>query len=173
MIWWLLAFVCLIVLMGIIVVRTESLSAEHKRLLVQYKMLDHDSNQQQQFTYELAEEFSQFLLLQLGSARRMTRISEEELHIFEVSVQLIPTLCKEMSSRHLAFKAALQRAIKLHADIELSDAEAVYTRHGRLVNGWQRQSFSGYLQMCQQMYLLVREFSHKEQLKPSAGAALA
>lgn len=172
MVWWLLAFVCLIVAMVVIVARTESLSAEHKRLLTQYKMLDQETVQCQQFTYELAEEFSQCLLLQLNSARRMTRIAEEELRLFELSVQLIPLLCKEMSGRRLAFKPALQRALKMQADQELAELEALFSRHGRLLNGWQKQSFTGYLQMCQQMCLLVREFSHKEQLRPVSGAAL-
>ena len=86
---------------------------------------------------------------------------------------MIPTLCKDMSSRHLALKPALQRALKLHADLELSAVEAVVGKHGRLINGWQQQSFAGYLQMCQQMYLLTKEFSHKENLRTeTTGAAV-
>lgn len=163
MIWWVLAIVCLIVLTIVMVVKTDSLASEHKRLLVQFKMLDQESVQFQQITYELAEEFSQFLLLQLGAARRFSRMPEDELYQFEVAMQLIPTLCKEISGRRLSFKAALQRALKLHADIELAAFEASVARHGRLIPGWQKQSFGGYLQMCQQMYLLTKEHSHKEQ----------
>lgn len=163
MIWWVLAIACLIVLMVVMIVRTDSLASEHKRLLVQFKMLDQESVQFQQITYELAEEFSQFLLLQLGAARRLSRMPEDELYQFEIAMQLIPTLCKEMSTRRLSFKAALQRALKLHADIELTVFEATISRHGRLIPGWQKQSFAGYLQMCQQMYLLTKEHSHKEQ----------
>ncbi len=163
MIWWVLAIACLIVLMVVMLVRTDSLASEHKRLLVQFKMLDQESVQFQQITYELAEEFSQFLLLQLGAARRFSRMSEDELYQFEIAMQLIPTLCKEMSARRLSFKAALQRALKLHADIEMTVFEATIGQHGRLITGWQKQSFAGYLQMCQQMYLLAKEYSHKEQ----------
>lgn len=163
MIWWVLAIACLIVLMVVMLVRTDSLASEHKRLLVQYKMLDQESIQFQQITYELAEEFSQFLLLQLGAARRFSRMPEAEMYQFEIAIQLIPTLCKEISGRRLSFKAALQRALKLHADIEMADMEATIGRHGRLIPGWQKQSFGGYLQMCQQMYLLTKEYSHKEQ----------
>ncbi len=166
MVWWVLAFVCLIILMVVMLVRTESLTSEHKRLLAQFRVLDQESAQVQQFTYELAEEFSQFLLLQLGSVRRMSRLAEDELYMFELAIQLIPTLCKEMSSRHLALKPALQRALKLHADVEFSAVEAAIGKHGRLINGWQKQSFAGYLQMCQQMYLLAKEFSHKDVQKP-------
>jgi len=166
-VWWVLAFVCLIVLMVVMLVRTDSLASEHKRLLAQFRVLDQETSQFQQFTYELAEEFSQFLLLQLGGVRRLSRLPEDELLIFELSIQLIPTLCKEMSSRHLALKPALQRALKLHADIEFSAMEAVVSKHGRLINGWQKQSFVGYLQMCQQMYLLAKECSHKEVQRPS------
>jgi hypothetical protein len=162
-IWWVLAIACLIVLMVVMIVRTDSLASEHKRLLVQFKMLDQESVQFQQITYELAEEFSQFLLLQLGAARRFSRMPEDELYQFEIAIQLIPTLCKEMSGRRLSFKAALQRALKLHADIEIAAFEATIGRHGRLITGWQKQSFAGYLQMCQQMYLLTKEYSHKEQ----------
>ncbi|MDZ7868387.1 MAG: hypothetical protein U5L02_04160 [Rheinheimera sp.] len=136
-------------------------------MLAQFRQLDQESSQVQQFTYELAEEFSQFLLLQLGNVRRMSRLTEDELYIFELAIQLIPTLCKEMSSRHLAIKPALQRALKLHADIEFSTVEAVIGKHGRLINGWQKQNFAGYLQMCQQMYLLAKEFSHKDVQKPT------
>ncbi|MFN6261934.1 MAG: hypothetical protein ACK4XG_03905 [Chromatiaceae bacterium] len=167
MVWWVLAFVCLIVLMVVMLVRTDSLASEHKRLLAQFRMLDQESSQVQQFTYELAEEFSQFLLLQLGSVRRMSRLAEEELYIFELAIQLIPTLCKEMSSRQLALKPALQRALKLHADLEFPAVEAVISKHGRLINGWQKQNFAGYLQMCQQMFLLAKEFSHKDIQKPT------
>lgn len=163
MLWWILAIACLIVLIVVMVVRTDSLASEHKRLLVQFKMLEQESLQFEQITYELAEEFSQFLLLQLGAVRRLSRIPEDELYQFEIAIQLIPTLCKEISGRRLSFKAALQRAIKLHADIELTAFESTLSRHGRLIPGWQKQSFNGYLQMCQQMYLLTKEFSHKEQ----------
>ncbi len=162
-VWWVLAIACLIVLMVVMIARTDSLASEHKRLLVQFKMLDQESIQFQQVTYELAEEFSQFLLLQLGAARRFSRMPEEELYQFEIAMQLIPTLCKEMSGRRLSFKAALQRSLKLHADIEMAVFEATVGRHGRLIPGWQKQSFGGYLQMCQQMYLLTKEYAHKEQ----------
>ncbi len=171
MIWWVLAIACLIVLTIVMVVKTDSLASEHKRLLVQFKMLDQESVQFQQITYELAEEFSQFLLLQLGAARRFSRMPEDELYQFEVAMQLIPTLCKEISGRRLSFKAALQRALKLHADIELAAFEASVARHSRLIPGWQKQSFGGYLQMCQQMYLLTKEHSHKEQRSGQAEIA--
>ncbi len=163
MIWWVLAIACLIVLMVVMVVKTDGLASEHKRLLVQFKMLEQESIQFQEISYELAEEFSQFLLLQLGAARRFSRMPEEELYQFEIATQLIPTLCKEISGRRLSFKAALQRALKLHADIELTAFETTVGRHGRLIPGCQKQTFAGYLQMCQQMYLLTKEHSHKEQ----------
>ncbi len=143
------------------------MTSEYKQLLAQFRLLDQESSQVQQFTYELAEEFSQFLLLQLGSVRRMSRLAEDELYIFELAIQLIPTLCKEMSSRQLALQPALQRTLKLHADLEYSAVEAVIGKHGRLINGWQKQNFAGYLQMCQQMYLLAKEFSHKDVQRPT------
>lgn len=163
MVWWFLAVGCLVVLMVVMVVRTETLASEHKRLLTQFKMLDQESLKFQQITYEMAEEFSQFLLLQLGSVRRLSRLSDDELYQLEIAIQLIPTLCKEISGRGLSFKAALQRALKLHSDIELSTLEATIARHGRLIQGWQKQSFAGYLQICQQMYLLTKDHAHKEQ----------
>jgi len=171
-VWWVVAFVCLGILMVAVLVKTDNLASEHKRLLGQFRTLDQENSQVQQFTFELAEEFSQFLLLQLGSVRRMSRLAEDELLIFELAIQLIPTLCKEMSSRHLALKPALQRALKLHADIELNAVEAVVSKHGRLINGWQKQNFGGYLQMCQQMYLLAKECSHKENLRPITTGAV-
>lgn len=170
--WWVIAVVCLMVLIVVMLVKTDSLASEHKRLLMQFKMLDQETVQFQQFTYELAEEFCQFLLLQLGAARRLSRLPEPELYQFEIAIQLIPTLCKEISSRRLGFKAAMQRALQLHCDIELAQLEATIARHGRLIPGWQKQSFSGYLQMCQQMYLLTKEYAHKEQFKPSMSEAV-
>ena len=39
--------------------KTDSLASEHKRLLGQFRTLDQENAQVQQFTFELAEEFSQ------------------------------------------------------------------------------------------------------------------
>jgi hypothetical protein len=153
------------VLIVVMIVRTDSLASEHKRLLMQLKMLDQESIQFQQITYELAEEFSQFLLLQLGAVRRLSRVPEDELFQFEIAIQLIPTLCKEISLRRLSFKAALQRSLKLHSGIELESFAASVSRHGRLIPGWQKQNFGGYLQMSQQMCLLAKEYSDKEQIR--------
>jgi hypothetical protein len=169
--WWLLVFVVLAGLVILLYIRTEGLTREHKRLLVQHKMLEQDHRLMQQYTYELAEEFSQALLQQLSQARRMTRMQPDTLAVFEICLQAIPVMCKELSSRQQSVAQALQRFLKMHSELTLAQAESEFTRHGRLVNYWQQQSFAGYLQMCQQMVSLVRDNAHKESFRPTEAAS--
>lgn len=163
--WWLLVFAMLAGLVILLYIRTEGLTREHKRLLVQHKMLEQDHRMVQQYTYELAEEFSQSLLQQLSQARRMSRVQPETLNTFETCLQAIPVICKELSSRQQTVAQALQRYLKMHTELTLAEAESEFTRHGRLVNYWQQQSFAGYLQMCQQMVSLAKEHAHKESFR--------
>ncbi len=165
MMWWIFAVIGLMALVVALVMRAESLAAEHKRLMVQLKIQDQDSAQFQQFTYELAEEFCQFMLLQLGAARRLSRIPPEDIQLFEHSIQLIPLLCKELAGRKLAFRPAIQRALKAQAELDVAQLDATANRYGRLINGWQQQNLVGYLQMCQQMCILTKEIAHKEHFK--------
>lgn len=170
--WWLLVFAMLAGLVILLYIRTDGLTREHKRLLVQHKMLEQDHRMTQQYTYELAEEFSQSLLQQLSQARRMSRMQPETLNIFETCLQAIPVMCKELSGRQQSVAQALQRFLKMHTDMTLAQAESEFTRHGRLVNYWQQQSFAGYLQMCQQMVNLAREHAHKEHFRATETPAI-
>lgn len=160
--WSILAFLALLAIIVGLIIKTESLNKEYKRLVSQVRLSDIDNQQTQQTTYELADMLALTLAAQLQAARRLSRFDDKDLDMFEVCLQAIPYVCKEMSQRRPSLSVAFQRAVRQLTDIEPSAMEAFVTRHGRLVPAWQRNSFQGYLQLCQQIVLLVQEFSHKE-----------
>lgn len=168
--WWIFGFAVLAAVIFLLCIRTEGLTREHKRLLVQHKMLEQDSVLLQQHTYELAEEFSQTLQQQLQQACRMTRLPPETLQIFEVCLRAVPSICKEVSCRQQTLQQAMYRYLQLHSELTLPQVDSEMNRHGRLVPYWQQQNFAGYLQLCQQMIVLVRENSHKEHFRQSESA---
>lgn len=160
--WTILALLALLAVIVGLIIKTETLGKEYKRLQAQARIMDSDSQQVQQVTFELAETLALTLTSQLHAARRMSRFDEKEIDIFELCLQAIPLVCKEILNRQLSLAVAFQRSLRQLTDIEPESIEAVFTRHGRLVQAWQRNNLSGYLQLCQQMVLLVQEHSHKD-----------
>lgn len=160
--WSILAFLALLAVIVGLIIKTDSLGKDYKRLVSQARLSDIDNQQFQQTTYELAEMLSLTLAAQLQAARRLSRFDEKDLDMFEVCLQAIPHVCKEMLQRRPSLSAAFQRSVRQLTDIDPAAMEAFVTRHGRLVPAWQRNSLNGYLQLCQQIVLLVQEFSHKD-----------
>lgn len=160
--WSILAFLALLAVIVGLIIKTDSLGKDYKRLVSQARLSDIDNQQFQQTTYELAEMLSLTLAAQLQAARRLSRFDEKDLDMFEVCLQAIPYVCKEMLQRRPSLSAAFQRSVRQLTDIDPAAMAAFVTRHGRLVPAWQRNSLNGYLQLCQQIVLLVQEFSHKD-----------
>lgn len=160
--WSILAFLALLAVIVGLIIKTDSLGKDYKRLVSQARLSDMDNQQFQQTTYELAEMLSLTLAAQLQAARRLSRFDEKDLDMFEVCLQAIPYVCKEMLQRRPSLSAAFQRSVRQLTDIDPAAMETFVTRHGRLVPAWQRNSLNGYLQLCQQIVLLVQEFSHKD-----------
>lgn len=150
----------------VLVVKIDGLTKEHKRLLSQFKMRDQEASHVQQLTYELAEEFSQMLLLQLGQERQATRLNPAEVLHIEQLCSAIPTICRELVLRPQPIAQALQRYCKKYNADGYTELEVFIHRHGRLIPGWQKNSLAGYLQLCQTAVLLVKEQSIKEPVKP-------
>lgn len=168
--WWMFGFAILAAVIFLLYIRTEGLTREHKRLLVQHKMLEQDSVLLQQHTYELAEELSQTLQQQLQQARRMTRLSAETLQIFEVCLRAVPAICKEVSCRQQSLQQAMHRYLQMHSELSLAQVDSEMNRHGRLVPYWQQRTFAAYLQLCQQLVLLVKDNAHKENFRQAESA---
>lgn len=146
----------------VLVVKIDGLSKEHKRLLSQFKMRDQEASHVQQLTYELAEECCQMLLLQLGQERASTRLNPNEVLHIEQLCQAIPVICRELVLRPQPIAQALQRYCKKYNNDGYTELEVFIHRHGRLIPSWQKNSFAGYLQLCQTAVALVKEQSMKE-----------
>ncbi|MFN6972309.1 MAG: hypothetical protein ACK4NN_15685 [Rheinheimera sp.] len=149
----------------VLVVKIDGLSKEHKRLLGQFKLREQETSHVQQLTYELAEECSQMLLLQLAQERAATRLNPNEITHIEQLCQAIPVICRELVLRPQPIKQALQRYCKKYYGDSFTELEVFIHRHGRLIPSWQKNSFAGYLQMCQAAVLLVKELTTKESTK--------
>jgi hypothetical protein len=149
----------------ILVVKIDGLSKEHKRLLSQFKLREHEASHVQQLTYELAEECSQMLLLQLGQESTSTRLSPNEVLQIERLCQAIPVICRELVLRPQPIAQALQRYCKKYHGDGYTELEMFINRHGRLISSWQKNSFAGYLQLCQAAVYMVKELSNREPAK--------
>lgn len=165
---WLLALLALLGVVIFLYAKSESMAREHKRVLAQFRLADMDSQYIQQTTYELADALSLTLANQLQASRRLSRFDVRELELFELGIQALPFVCKEMLQRKQSLSSALQRACRQISEQDPAQLEALIERHGRLIQHWQRNDFVGYMQLCQQMVALTQEFSHKEQLRPVA-----
>jgi len=151
----------------VLVVKIDGLGKEHKRLLSQFKLRDQEASHVQQLTYELAEECSQMLLLQLGQERTATRLNPGDMLHIEQLCQAIPVICRELVLRPQPIAQALQRYCKKYHGDGYTALEVFIHRHGRLIPSWQKNSFAGYLQLCQAAVTLVKEQSIKEPTKSS------
>lgn len=151
----------------VLVIKIDGLSKEHKRLLGQFKLRDQEASHVQQLTYELAEECSQMLLLQLDQDRSVTRMNLQEIIHIEHLCRAIPVICRELVLRPQPIKQALQRYCKKYYGDSFTELEVFIHRHGRLISGWQKNSFSGYLQLCQAAVLIVKELTTRETTKIS------
>ncbi len=164
--WTVLIFIGFFIVVVLLVIKIDTLSKEHRRLLSQFKLRDQESNHLQQFTYELAEECSQMLLAQLTAERHLTRLSPNDVQCLELLCQAVPTVCKDMVSRQQNVAQALQRYMKRHSEMEWGEMELFLKRHGRLIQCWQKNSYPGYLQMCQAGIQMAKEYSHRDNLRP-------
>lgn len=160
--WTLLIFIGFFVVVVLLVVKIDSLSKAHKRMVMEYKLRDQESSHLQHLTYELAEECSQILLQQLLTDKINSRLPPSEVHCIETLCQAIPAICKELVQKQLSVPQALQRYCKRNLALEYAELEVFINRHGRLIQGWQKNSFAGYLQLCQSGVMLVREQSYKD-----------
>ena len=149
----------------VLVVKIDGVTKEHKRLLGQFKLRDQEASHVQQLTYELAEECSQMLLLQLGQECAATRLNPNEITHIEQLCQAIPVICRELVLRPQPIAQALQRYCKKYNGDGYTELEVFIHRHGRLIPSWQKNSFAGYLQMCQAAVTLVKELSVKDPIK--------
>lgn len=168
--WTILALLALLAVIVGLIIKTETLGKDYKRIQAQARIIDSDCQQVQQVTFELAETLALTLTSQLHMARRMSRFDDKDLDLFELCLQAIPFVCKEMLNRRPSLSVAFQRSVRQLTDIDPALVEALITRHGRLVQAWQRNSLSGYLQLCQQVVLLVQEYSHKDSTRNAADA---
>ena len=168
--WTILALLALLAVIVGLIIKTETLGKDYKRLQAQARIIDSDSQQVQQVTFELAETLALTLTSQLHTARRMSRFDDKDLDLFELCLQAIPLVCKEMLNRRPSLSVAFQRSIRQLTDIDPALVEALITRHGRLVQAWQRNSLPGYLQLCQQIVLLVQEYSYKDSTRSAHDA---
>lgn len=154
-----------VLIVVVLVVKIDGLGKEHKRLLSQFKLRDQEASHVQQLTYELAEECSQMLLLQLGQERTATRLNPNEVLLIEQLCQAIPVICRELVLRPQPIAQALQRYCKKYYPDGYSELETFINRQGRLIPSWQKNTFAGYLQLCQSGVALVKEQSIKEPTK--------
>ncbi len=160
--WVFLAFLALLAVIIVLMMKIDTLAREHKRFIVQCRLMESESTHVQHLTFEMAEEFSVNLQHQLQHAKRATRVQEAELLLFEFCIQQIPALCKELSIRPQSLTAAVNKITKASQVVEMTQLETCINRHGRLISAWQRNNFAGYLQMCQQMVMIVKENSSKD-----------
>lgn len=156
--------ICIVffIVVVMMIIKMDNLSKNHKRMVMEYKLREQESSHIQHLTYELAEECSQILLQQLLHDKNNSRLPASEIHCIETLCQAIPVICKELVQRQQSLPQALQRYCKRHPSVEYSELEVFINRHGRLIQAWQKNTFSGYLQSCQAGVLLVREQSYKE-----------
>lgn len=156
--------ICIVffIVVVMMIIKMDNLSKNHKRMVMEYKLREQESSHIQHLTYELAEECSQILLQQLLHDKNNSRLPASEIHCIETLCQAIPVICKELVQRQQSLPQALQRYCKRHPSVEYSELEVFINRHGRLIQAWQKNTFSGYLQLCQAGVLLVREQSYKE-----------
>ena len=110
--WSILAFLALLAIIVGLIIKTESLNKEYKRLVSQVRLSDIDNQQTQQTIYELADMLALTLAAQLQAARRLSRFDDKDLDMFEVCLQAIPYVCKEMSQRRPSLSVAFQRAVR-------------------------------------------------------------
>ncbi|OBP13231.1 hypothetical protein A5320_19475 [Rheinheimera sp. SA_1] len=160
-----LVFIGFFLIVVVLVIKIDGLTKEHKRLLSQFKLRDQEASHVQQLTYELAEECCQMLLLQLGQERTSTRLNPNEVLHIEQLCQAIPVICRELVLRPQPIAQALQRYCKKYNSDGYTELEVFIHRHGRLIPSWQKNSFAGYLQLCQAAVALVKEQSVKESIK--------
>ena len=163
----LLMFIAFFVVVVLLIIKIDNLSKHHKRMVMEYKLRDQESSHIQHLTYELAEESAQILLQQLLHDKINSRLPASEIHCIETLCQAIPAICKELVQKQQSLPQALQRYCKRHPAVEFTELETFINRHGRLIQGWQKNTFSGYLQLCQSGVTLVREQSYKEITKPN------
>ena len=156
--------ICIVffIVVVMLIIKMDNLSKNHKRMVMEYKLREQESSHIQHLAYELAEECSQILLQQLLHDKNNSRLPASEIHCIETLCQAIPVICKELVQRQQSLPQALQRYCKRHPAVEYSELEVFINRHGRLIQAWQKNTFSGYLQLCQAGVLLVREQSYKE-----------
>lgn len=161
--------ICIVffVVVVVLVIKMDNLSKNHKRMVMEYKLRDQESSHIQRLTYELAEECSQILLQQLLHDKNNSRLPASEIHCIETLCQAIPAICKDLVQRQQSLPQALQRYCKRHPAVEFTELETFINRHGRLIQGWQKNTFSGYLQLCQSGVTLVREQAYKEISRPN------
>ncbi|MBN8445997.1 MAG: hypothetical protein U5L01_10685 [Rheinheimera sp.] len=160
--WVFLAFLALLAVIIVLMMKIDTLAREHKRFIVQCRLMESESSHVQHITFDMAEEFSVNLQQQLQLARRTTRVTEAEVLLFEFCIQSIPAVCKELSRRQQSLAQAMARVVQLNGIIDMQQLDTCINRHGRLIPAWQRNNFAGYLQLCQQMVALMREHSTKE-----------
>lgn len=161
-----LIFIGFFVVLVVLVIKIDALNKDYHRLLSQFKLRDSESQHVQQLTYELAEETSQILLQQLQAERNLTRLSADDVRCIEVLCQAIPAVCKALVSRQQPISQALQRSLKRQPEVDWKQLEICINRHGRLIQCWQKNSFSGYLQLCQAGVTMLRENSQRDNLRP-------
>ncbi len=146
----------------VLVVKIDGVTKAHKRLLSQFKLRDQESSHVQQLTYELAEECCQILILQLSRECAFSRLSPNDLTHIEQLCKAIPTICRELVLRPQPIAQALQRYCKKHYGDGYAELEVFIQRHGRLISSWQKNSFAGYLQLCQAAVALATDSVVKE-----------
>jgi len=160
--WVFLVFFALLAVIIVLMMKIDTLAREHKRFIVQCRLMESESSHVQHITFDMAEEFSVNLQQQLQLARRASRVNEAEILLFEFCIQNIPALCKELSRRQQSLTQAMARVVQVNGIIDMQQLETCINRHGRLISAWQRNNFAGYLQLCQQMVALTKDNSAKE-----------
>lgn len=171
--WTVLIFIGFFVVVVLLVIKIDTLSKDYRRLMSQFKLRDQESHHVQQLTYELAEECSQMLLTQLSVERQLTRLTPNDLQCLELLCQAIPVICKDLVNRPQPIAQALQRFLKRHSQMEWGEMDLFLNRHGRLIQCWQKNTYPGYLQMCQAGILMAKENSHRDNLRPVRPQATA
>ncbi len=160
--WTLLIFIVFFIVVVLLVIKIDSLSKAHKRMVMEYKLRDQESSHILQLTYELAEECCQILLQQLLQDKINSRLPASEVFCIETLCQAIPVICKELAQKQQSLPQALKKYCNRNLTVEYAELEAFINRHGRLIQGWQKNSLAGYLQLCQSGVMLVKEQSYKE-----------
>ena len=90
--WVFLAFLALLAVIIVLMMKIDTLAREHKRFIVQCRLMESESSHVQHITFDMAEEFSVNLQQQLQLARRTTRVTEAEVLLFEFCIQSIPAV---------------------------------------------------------------------------------